>query len=185
MNLAARFPPAARPRPRDEENVAARAATTASAAAVAKKRTRTRTRKEARRRRERSRRRWMAPNSERAREGTESEDCPDTPKVAEAKRVGGEALPANASLPSSPQPMPTNVTTAFDSPQIPAASPRAVARHRRAARARTSLSAAVAAAAAGSLPAGASLDEPAGSRGDAAQLFRFDESPPSSPRRAV
>ena len=99
MNLAARFPARDDPNP-DEENVAARAANPASAAAPVNKEedededeeggeaeTRTEPAK------------VMAPNPKRAREGTESEDGPDTPKVAEAKRVVGEALPANASLP--------------------------------------------------------------------------------------
>ena len=123
MNLAARFPARDDPNP-DEEIVAARAANPASAAAPVNEEedededeeggeaeTRTEPAK------------VMAPNPKRAREGTESEDGPDTPKVAEAKRVVGEALPANASSPSSPKPTPKNVTTAFDSPQIPAASP--------------------------------------------------------------
>ena len=121
----------------------------------------------------------MAPNSKRAREGTESEDGPDTPKVAEAKRVGGEALPANASLPSSPQPMPTNVTTAFDSPQIPAASPscrsspprrRAYPLRRRRRRRRRRF-------ASPRLPS----TNPPSRAATPPRLFGFLESPPSSP----
>jgi endonuclease III len=82
----------------------------------------------------------IAPTPKRAREGSESEDGPDTPEGAEAKRVvvdddeGGGELPANAnesiadadadgdaSPPSSPKPTPMDATAPFDSPQIPPA----------------------------------------------------------------